>query len=203
MSLPGQIRVCYQSSMSLRTNCVLTACLSTCALLAAVTEPFSVVPSEQREALSKRLGGYVEAYKGRKWEKLYGFVSDVGKGGATQQFFTAAMKSNHGTDFAQMPDLQEFKPGRTEKNENGFDIYGCGKAQREGMRFNGIAVVHAVYEHEDWFFTGWQFTDFPNEPCKTLSDPKWQPDSRLWNSPMDEIANLKQRGVPVHIDQPH
>jgi hypothetical protein len=193
--------------MGLRTKLsywVLTASLSTCALLAAVTEPFSAVPSEQRNALSKRLAGYVEAYKGRKWEKLYSFVSDTGKGGATQQVFTAAMKSKHGANFAQMPDLQEFKSDRTEKNENGFDIYGCGKAQREGVGFNGIVVVHAVFEHQDWFFTGWRFTDFPNEPCKSLSDAKWQHDSHVkWNGPMEEIANLKQRGTPTHVDQPH
>jgi hypothetical protein len=130
---------------------ILTISLSTCALFAAEAEPFSVVPAEQREALAKRLPGYVEAYKGRKWEKLYGFVSDTGKGGATLKVFTAAMKSNHGRDFAQMPDLQELKPERTEKNENGFDIYGCGKAQRESMSFNGIVVVHAVFEHETGF----------------------------------------------------
>jgi hypothetical protein len=183
---------------------ILTTCLSTLAMFAAVSEPFSVVPAEQRETLSKRLAGYVEAYKERKWETLYGFVSDTGKGGATPQAFTAAMKSNHGRDFAQMPDLQEFRPDRTEKSENGFDIYGCGKAQREGMSFNGIVVIHAVFEHGDWFFTGWRFTDFPNEPCKSLSGPQWRPDNRLkWNSPMEEIANLKQRGVPMHADEPH
>jgi hypothetical protein len=99
--------------------------------------PLSGIPIEQRDALSKRLGGYVEAYKGRKWEKLYGFVSDIGKGGASQNVFVAAMKAAHGSSFAQMPDLQEFKAALSDKNESGFDIYGCGKAQREGMSFNG------------------------------------------------------------------
>lgn len=175
--------------------------VSTFALFAGITEPFSSVPAEQREALPKRLGGYVEAYKGRNWEKLFALVSDPGRGGANQQVFVAAMKSTHGADFAQMPDLQEFKPDRTEKNEDGYDIYGCGKAQREGQTFKGIGVVHAVFEHQDWFFTGWTFTDFPNEPCKALSDLKWQPENRLkWNRPMEEIANFKQQGVPMHVD---
>lgn len=185
-------------------SCVLAFLFSTCVLIAGITEPFSIVPSEQREALSRRLGGYVGAYKGRKWEKLYEYVSDTGRGGTNQKVFIAAMKSTHGADFAQMPDFQQFTPDRTEKNEAGYDIYGCGKAQREGQTFNGIAVVHAVFEHQDWFFTGWTFTDFPNEPCKALSDLKWQPENRQkWNRPMEELANLKQQGVPIHVDASH
>jgi hypothetical protein len=44
------------------------------------------------------------------------------------------MTSEHGTDFAQMPDLLEFRPELTERNDKGeFDIYGCAKARREGM----------------------------------------------------------------------
>jgi hypothetical protein len=72
------------------------------------------------------------------------------------------------------------------------------------MSFNGIVVVHAVFEHQDWFFTGWRFTDFPNTPCKELADPKWQPENPVkWNTPMEEIAHSKQQGVPVHVDAPH
>jgi hypothetical protein len=168
------------------------------------TEPFSSIPSEQREILSRRLGAYVEANRERKWSKLYDVVSDTGRGGANREAFVAAMESAHGTDFAQMPDLLEFKPDRTENNNNGYDIYGCGKARREGVMFNGIAVMHAVFEHNDWFITGWTFTEFPNESCKALSDPNWQPFSRLkWNRPMDEIANSKRGGVPFHVDAPH
>jgi len=113
------------------------------------------------------------------------------------------MKHEHGIDFAQMPDLLEFNPDRSEKNDDGFDVYGCGKARREGMMFNGIAVVHAVYEHNDWFFTGWTFTEFPNEPCKAFADPKWQPSNRIkWNRSMEEIANFKSQGAPFHVDSP-
>lgn len=85
-----------------------------------------------------------------------------------------------------------------------YDIYGCGRAQREGMMFNGIVVLHTVFEHNDWSFTGWRFTEFPNEPCKALSDPKWQPESRVaWNSPMEEVIHFKSQGVPFHQDPPH
>ena len=168
-----------------------------------VTEPFFNIPPEQRESLSKRLGAYVEANKARKWDNLFDIVSDTGRGGANRQTFVAAMKSSHGSDFAQDPDLLEFKSDRTEKNDDGYDIYGCGKARREGMMFNGIAVLHAVFEHNDWFFTGWSFTGFPNEPCTALSNPKWQPFTRLkWNRPMEEIANFKSQGMPFHVDAP-
>jgi hypothetical protein len=146
----------------------------------------------------------VEAYRDRKWGELYNLVSSMGRGSVTQKIFVAAMTSEHGTEFAQMPDLLEFRPELTEKDDKGeFDIYGCAKARREGMTFNGIAVTHAVLENEEWFFTGWSFTEFPNEPCKALSDPKWQPENRMtWDKPMEEVENLKSKGAPVHVDAP-
>jgi hypothetical protein len=170
------------------------------------TKPLSRIPAEQREAFTKRLDTYVNAYRERKWGKLYDLVSDVGRGGANRRIFVAAMKAEHGTDFAQMPDLLEVRPGRTEAGGEGggYDIYGCGKARREGMMFNGIAVMHAVHEHNDWFFAGWRFTEFPNEPCKALSDPAWQPENRTaWNEPMEEIIHFKKSGVPFHVEVPH
>lgn len=168
------------------------------------TEPLSDIPAAQREALTKRLDAYVEAYRGRKWDRLYDLVSDTGKGGADRQTFIAAMKHEHGADFAQMPDLLEFKPDRTEKNDDGFDIYGCGKARREGMMFNGIAVAHTVFEHNAWVFTGWTFTEFPNEPCKAFTDSKWQPSNRVkWNRSMEEVVHFKSQGTPFHVDSPH
>jgi hypothetical protein len=168
-------------------------------------EPFSKMPIEQRDAITKRLHAYVEAYRDRKWGELYNLVSSTGRGGVTQEVFVAAMTSEHGTDFAQMPDLLEFRPELTEKDDKGeFDIYGCAKARREGMMFNGIAVSHAVFENNEWFFTGWSFTEFPNEPCKVLSGPKWQPENRMeWSKPMEEVENLKSKGAPVHVDTPH
>lgn len=180
----------------------LAACLASYLCLAGSgAEPLSEVPTAQREALTKRLAAYVEAYRGRKWDRLYDLVSDTAKGGTNRQTFIAAMKHEQGMDFAQMPDLLEFKPDRTEKNNDGFDIYGCGKARREGAMFNGIAVAHAVFEHNGWFLTGWTFTEFPNEPCEAFAGPKWQPSNRIkWNSPMEEVAHFKSQGVPFHID---
>lgn len=97
-----------------------------------------------------------------------------------------------------------FKPDRAEKNDDGLDIYGCGKARREGLTFNGIAVTHVVFEHGDWFFTGWKFTEFPNEPCKSLSSPNWHPRNQMaWNGPMEEVENSKSRGAPFHVDSTH
>lgn len=177
--------------------------LSSSLLFSAINDPFSNIPADRRESLSKRINAYAEAYRARNWERLYAFVSDVGKRGANQRLFVAAMQASHGKSFAQDPDLQEFKPGRSKSNEDGYDIYGCGKAEREGRTYKGIAVLHAVFEHNDWFFTGWSFTEFPNEPCKALADPKWEPENEMgWNRPMEELANFKQQGVPVHIDAP-
>jgi hypothetical protein len=144
----------------------------------------------QRVALSKRLDGYVQAYKNREWKTLYGFISTVGRGGVDIQRFVVVMSSNHGEDFAQYPDLQTFIAYRTGKNDDGYDIYGCAGAVREGEPFRGIAEVHAVFEHENSFFTGWTFRDTSEGACKELSDPNWQPDSSLkWTSPMEEIAH--------------
>jgi hypothetical protein len=168
------------------------------------TEALSNIPAEQRDALAKRVVTYVEAYRDRKWDRLYDLISDTGKGGADRKTFAAAMAAEHGKSFAQMPDLLEFNPDRTGKNDDGFDIYGCGKAQREGMKFSGIAVMHAVREHDDWSFTGWTFTEFPNEPCKALADSKWRPRNPMtWNRPMDEVANFKSQSVPFHVDPLH
>jgi hypothetical protein len=104
-----------------------------------------------------------------------------------------------------MPDLIQFRPELFERNEEGdLDIYGCAKATREHAPFNGVAVVHALLERGEWVFTGWSFTEFPNEPCKALSDPNWEPDSRMgWNEPMQEIRDFKMKGAPIHVDPPH
>lgn len=105
--------------------------------------------------------------------------------------FSAAMKAEHGSKFAQMPDLLAFRPNRAEKDDDGFDVYGCGKARREGNSFNGVAVVHAVLQDDAWFFSGWAFTAFPNEPCKTLSNANWTPPPPMeWNKAMDEVTQF-------------
>lgn len=121
---------------------------------AQILEPLSAVPVDQREALYKRLDGYVEAHLHRDWDKLYGFVSKVGRGEADN------------------------------------DIYGCGGAVREGDAFRGIAEVHAVFEKEHWFLTGWTFRDSSEQACKEFSDPHWQfPGVLKWDQPMVELAH--------------
>lgn len=102
-----------------------------------------------------------------------------------------------------MPDLLSFIPSKTDKISDGINIYGCGKAQREGMKFNGIVVIHAVYEHDAWSFTGWSFTQFPNEPCTALEQPNWAATSRFdFTQPMEEVIHYKSSGSPFHIDPP-
>jgi hypothetical protein len=115
-------------------------------------------------------------------------------------------EADHGKSFAQMPDLQELMPSLTTQDEDGYDIYGCGQAKREGRTYKGIALMHAVLQRNRWFFTGWSFTEFPNEPCRDLSHPKWAPDpdhEMGWDQPMNEITDLKRQGVPLHLDAPN
>jgi hypothetical protein len=147
---------------------------------------------QQRTQLSERLALYVKANRDRNWEKLYDLVSRTGKGSVTRETFVVRMKSEHGTSFAGSPDLLEFLPGRTFNGAGGgYDIYGCGKSQREGELYKGIAVVHAVYESGDWFFTGWRFVDL-DAKCKDLFDKRWEPeDDMRWDRPMDEIIPIK------------
>jgi hypothetical protein len=170
------------------------------AAFATDTEWSSEVPPEQRAVLTKRLDAYLKANRSRDWKKLYGLISDAGRGGADWQTFTAKMAAAHGRDFANDPDLLEFQPARIVK-EGGYDIYGCAKAQREGREFNGIALIHAVLDHEEWFFSGWRFTAFPNEPCRALADPHWEmPGLMDWNQPMEELRG--PASIPLHIDAP-
>jgi len=162
----------------------------------------AAVPADQRDALAKRLEGYVKANRARQWDKLFDFISDVGRGGVDRPVFAASMKAAHRKDFSNSPDLLEFQPDRSAKaNKTGYEVYGCGKAVREGRIFNGIALVHAVFEHNDWFFSGWTFTEFPNEPCKALSDPSWEaPGPMEWSKPLEELRISP--GVPFHVDAP-
>jgi hypothetical protein len=167
------------------------------------TEPFTNIPAEQRDALAKRLNTYVDANRERKWEQLYGLVSSVGRDGVTQKDFIFAMESAHGIDFANDPDLLEFRPERAQLNAKGtYLIYGCARARREGMTFNGVAVTLAVPEHGNWFFTGWTFVAV-NASCKELEDPKWQPQSPTLFGPMEEVQNFKAKNSPARVDSLH
>jgi hypothetical protein len=137
------------------------------------------------------LSEYVNAYHTRNWKALYDLVSDIGKNGVNQKTFIAAMKAKHGgKEYSAMPDLLAFTPNRSDENEGGLDIYGCGKAKREGENYTGVAVIHAVHERNTWSFSGWGFTEFPNEPCVRLSDPAWKPQGHMeWEQPIEELRN--------------
>jgi len=154
-------------------------------------EVFPKLPSDQQQSLTRRLSEYVNAYRTRNWKSLYKLVSDTGKNGVNQQAFIAAMKAKHGgKEYSGMPDLLAFTPNRSDENEDGLDIYGCSKAKREGESYTGIAVIHAVHEHDTWTFSGWSFTEFPNEPCSRLSDPAWKPQGQMeWKQPIEELRN--------------
>ena len=156
---------------------------------AGSTEPFGAVPKENRLALKDRLALYVKEYRERDWGKLYDLISDKGRGGVNLKTFVTLMGVAHGRAFANYPDLLNFLPDRaTAREEGGYDIYGCGKARREGDTYNGIVVVHAVFERNGWFFTGWTFTDVPNDPCQELTNPSWEPDNVMsWDKPMEEL----------------
>ena len=195
------IRRPLSSMRTLLTVTVWIACAVACA--GGAREPFGTIQPEKRDSLKDRLALYVKANRARDWSKLYDLVPDTGRGGVSRQAFVTLMKAAHGTEFANDPDLLEFRADRaTGREENGYDIYGCGKAQREGQTYNGIAVAHAVFEHNNWYFTGWSFTEFPNEPCKHLSDSAWKPEGRMgWDQPMDELQ-WQGQAVPVHVDKP-
>jgi len=198
------VAVCYSSRVNVTVTSLLTAIVSVgCAVAFSADSGkwISAVPAEQRDTLPKRLDAYVKAYRSRDWGKLFDFISDAGRGGVDRPAFVARMKAAHRKDFSNSPDLLTFRPARTTKsNKTEYDVYGCGSAQREGQSFNGVALVHAVFEHGDWSFSGWSFTEFPNEPCKTLSDPSWEtPGPMEWSRPMEELRG-DPAGAPFHID---
>jgi hypothetical protein len=182
-------------AMRTKTRILLTVALllaGGAALAGSSTEPFGTIPPERRESLKNRLALYVKENGARDWSKLYDLVSDTGRGGVSRETFVTSMREAHGKSFASYPDLLEFLPDRaTAREGDGYDIYGCGKAQREGVTYNGIAVAHAGYEHNDWFFTGWRFTEFPNEPCRHLGKPNWNDETPMsWDRPMEELRAL-------------
>jgi len=165
-------------------------------------EWLAAVPADKRDALAKRLDGYLKAHSGRKWSVLFDFISDTGKDNVDRNVFAAKMQAAHRRDFSTSPDLLAFRPERSTKaDKTEYEIYGCGKAVREGQNFNGVALIHAVFERNDWFFSGWTFTEFPNEPCQALADPSWKaPEPMDWSRPMEELR--APAGIPFHIDKP-
>jgi hypothetical protein len=162
------------------------------AIAGSSKDPFGTVPAERRETVENRLALYVKENRTHDWSKLYDLVSDKGRGAASRETFVTLMKESHGKKLAIHADLLKFQPDRaTAREDGGFDIYGCAKARHEGKTFNVVAVAHAVFEHNDWFFTGWTLTGSPNEPCQSLTDPSWKPPAPIgWDRPMEELRPL-------------
>ena len=186
---------------TVRRSFILIACLGSVLAFAGDQQDWlAAAPTEQREALAKRLDGFVKANRAGDWGKLFDLISDAGRGGVDRRVFVTKLKAAHRSDFATSPDLLDFQPVRSvNSGSNQYDVYGCGKATREGRSFNGVALVHAVFEHNNWFFSGWTFTEFPNEPCKALSNRSWEtPAAMEWNQPMEELRT--QGGTPFHVD---
>lgn len=122
------------------------------------TDPYANVPADKSESLRIRLSEYINDNRTRNWATLYGLVSETGRGEVSREMFISRMEQAHGLSFANYPDLLKFVPARGDKaGEGGFDLYGCAEAQREGTKYKGIATVHAIFEHENRFFTGWSF----------------------------------------------
>lgn len=157
-------------------------------------DPFAAAPEPERKHLATRLSEYVRAYRDRNWSELYSLVSDVGKHRVDRPTFISVMKSKHGgRAYSAMPELETFDPAQSRQDGEGIDIYGCAKAKREGQQFKGVAVMHAVREHDSWVFSGWSFTEFPNQACGTLSDPGWKAPAEMeWAQPMEEFRGVQK-----------
>ncbi len=175
--------------IKMRTLLAFALLLASGAVLAnSSNEPFGTVPPERRESLKNRLALYVKDNRARDWRKLYDLVSDKGRSVVSRVTFVTSMREAHGKSIASYPDLLEFLPDRATPRDDGvYDIYGCGKGRREGVIYNQIVVARAVFEHNDWFFTGWRFFG----PCQHLSDPSWKPDPPLnMDRQMEELRPL-------------
>jgi hypothetical protein len=144
-----------------------------------VITPFDPVPARERALLAKRLNTYTKSYRNEHWGTLYGLVSDANKK-MRKRTCIYAMQNSY-----EMRHLLKFTPVRTESRAFGYDVYGCGEIPG---RDETIAAVRAVWEHGNWFFTEWNYTD-PWEPCSRLSDPAWKPQPRLrLDGPMQELV---------------
>jgi hypothetical protein len=151
-----------------------------------VKTPFGPVPASERPLLAKRLNAYTKSFRNKDWGLLYDLVSDANKGSldgkvtVNKQMFISVMR-----DSFEMRHLLKFTPVKTESGLFGYDIYGCGEVPGRG---ESIAGVRAVWEHGNWFFTNWSYSD-PLEPCSRLSDPTWKPQIPLrLDGPMMELV---------------
>ena len=132
---------------------------------------------------------FTTAFRGKDWYSLYDLVSEVNK---RLRDGTPMSRKTFGRDMESGFDsyrLLKFTPIRTEATPGGqFDIYGCGEFPSGGEKPERVAVaVRAVREHDDWFFTTWDYFD-PREPCSNLSDPAWTPSRYLRLNYLPELV---------------
>lgn len=146
-----------------------------------VKTPFDPVPASQRALLAKRLNAYTKSFRNQHWGTLYGLVSDANKK-VGKRTFIHAMQNSY-----EMRHLLKFTPVRTESRGLGYDVYGCGELPERDER---VSAVRAVWEHGNWFFTEWNCTNDPWEPCSRFSDPAWKPPQPplSLDGPMQELV---------------
>jgi hypothetical protein len=141
--------------------------------------PFSPVPVAQRDDLANRLVLYTDAFRAKDWYSLFDLVSDVNKtlrDGTRMDRNTFAREMENGFDSYR---LLKFTPIRTENTpRDQFDVYGCGEFPSGATTQRVVVAVRAVREHNEWFFTTWDYPD-PRKPCSDLSDPGWKPSRNL------------------------
>jgi len=177
----------------MRTNRAVLLAFMVCGVLAAsagaASDPYASIPADKRQSLKTRISEYVAGNQRRNWGSVYDLVSDAGRGDTTREAFIARMEQAHGVSFANYPDLLRFVLARSDKSQDGgFDLFGCAEARREGEKYKGIAVVHVVFEHENWFFAGWSFDGMASGSCSELEKPGWEPSARLnWKHVMEEL----------------
>ncbi len=149
----------------------------------------SPIPANQRVALAQRLKAYTEAFRTKDWASLYDLVSDENKIGFDNKL--KVYKRTFVRDMQGTYDLQrliKFTPVRTESDGTGnVDIYGCGELPYGNEKIERIAVVRAVREHGEWFFTNWDYPE-PPTPCSHLSDPNWKARNLRLDEPMSQVS---------------
>ena len=153
---------------------------------------YAPVPAAQRVALQQRGAAYARAFRQGDWATLFDLVSYGGKRDISKKHFARYMWENHHSKNVKEEyplRLRHFAANRTLVSQyGGFDIYGCVTDTRDGDFPEGsVGILHAVFEKDQWVFTGWQFID-PGASCASLADTAWKPPRPpTWDDPMIEI----------------
>lgn len=155
---------------------------------------FEPVPEEQRARLDERLKEVTAAYRQKDWAELFELVSDANRkhsDGKPVDKATFAYEMGGGFNAYR---LLKFEPAHTVNAWGAnYDVYGCGEFPIGTLKPERIVVaVRVVREHDDWFYTTWDYPD-PRLECSTLEDPEWKP------SPSLRMEFLPQLVCIIHI----